>query len=498
MAVRLRRRTGSPVGGRQEAALPPRDWLGRGGFMGLPWVAFPRHLAGLVLAVRVYGLSAIWLFCASQYFLWQLPLVLLRLLPDGGRAYRRACTLYDRYAQPAVLALPYSWCGLRVWTSQPALLATVPDLGSSVFMTNHSSRIDWIIGLLMGQVLEPRVRVGFVAEITTMLMPVFGWSRGLFGDIFLRRTFHRDGPRITRNIEKFHASGVDRVLFLAPEGAIVDPGVPRDLEYVAQCGHFLEKLGRTPFGYVLTPRYKGMQLIAAHAPDACFSVTMSFVCKAADGGPDDVVVDPATKAVRGGFFCTRPLSDPKRTIPDLHTVFRGGLHVFCHIAKADGAKLGAAADGDDVRDVLLDDYARKDALLEAFHETGKYDIAQEENDPDYDMVQLPVDHVRMNGALATILGLSYLVLTCVAGWTTQRVLSVSFASIATLFLAHAVTHYHAEQISGASRESLMFETVFKMLMQKAMGKLDHGGTSSSPAPDAPSPAAKLAGAVKAL
>ena len=271
--------------------------------------------------------------------------------------------------------------------------------------------------------------------------------------------------------------------------------MPRDLEYVAQCGHFLENLGRRPFGYVLTPRYKGMQLIAAHAPDACFSVTMSFVCKAADGGPDDVVVDPATKAVRGGFFCTRPLSDPKRTIPDLHTVFRGGLHVFCHIAKADGAKLGATADGDDVRDVLLDDYARKDALLEAFHETGKYETTK---DPDYDMVQLPVDHVRMNGALATILGLSYLVLTCVAGWTTQRVLSVSFASIATLFLAHAVTHYHAEQISGASRESLMFETVLKMLMQKAMGKLDHGGASSSPAPDAPSPAAKLAGAVKAL
>ena len=136
------------------------------------------------------------------------------------------------------LAVPFSWCGLRVWTSQPELLATVPLKGSSVFMTNHGSRIDWIIGLLMGQVVSPRVRVGFVAEITTMLMPVFGWSRGLFGDIFLRRTFHRDGPRITRNIESFHAAGVDRVLFLAPEGAIVDPGVPRDSEYIDQCGAF--------------------------------------------------------------------------------------------------------------------------------------------------------------------------------------------------------------------------------------------------------------------
>ena len=87
----------------------------------------------------------------------------------------------------------------------------------------------------MGSTLEPQVRVGFCAEFTTMLMPIFGWSRGLFGDIFLRRTFHRDGPRILDNIKSFQEAKVDRVIFLAPEGAIVDPGVEKDAEYVQQC-----------------------------------------------------------------------------------------------------------------------------------------------------------------------------------------------------------------------------------------------------------------------
>lgn len=461
--------------------------------MGLPWVAFPRHLAGFVLACRVYALSALWLSVAFQYFVWQLPLLVFLLVPDGGRLYKRASTAYDACAMWGQLAVPFSWCGLRVWTSQPELLATVPLKGSSVFMTNHGSRIDWIIGLLMGQVVSPRVRVGFVAEITTMLMPVFGWSRGLFGDIFLRRTFHRDGPRITRNIESFHAAGVDRVLFLAPEGAIVDPGVPRDSEYIDQCGAFLRKLGRPALKYVLTPRYKGMQLIASHAPDNLFSVTMSFVARG-DAGEGPVVVDPETSAVSGGFACTRPLADAKRVVPDLHTVFSGGLNVFCHIHKSDGAKLSADAPGAVVRDALLDDYARKDALLETFHRTGRYDA----RDPAYTMTCLPVDHLRMNAMLCFLPSLSFAFLVFVAGWTPARVVSFSTTAFLGLFLLHAATHYHAEQISGASRESLVGETLLKMLMQKWMGKLDHGGASSAAEPAPPTAAAKLAGAVKSL
>ena len=453
-----------------------RDWLGRGGLMGFPWAAFPSNLSSILLSVRVYFLSAVWLAVAFQYFVWQLPLLALLLIPDGGATYKRAATIYDAFAQPAVLAVPFSWCGFRVWTASPGELYSVPKTGSAVFMTNHSSRIDWLIGLLVGQTIRPVVRVGFVAEFTTMLMPVFGWSRGLFGDIFLRRTFHRDAGRIKENIKSFHRACVDRILFLAPEGAIVDPGVERDAEYVANCRRFCRDLGRGAMEYVLTPRYKGMQLIALHAPKGIFSVTMTFVCPDAAGKCP--VVNPKTHEVSGGYFCTRPLDDPDRIIPDLHTIFRGGLQVFTQIVQCDGDRI---LDGDRVRDALLDDYERKDALLKAFYTTGKYA-------PDAELHELPINHARMNGTVVALLSMSAAFLVGVCQWTALEVVRFSTTSFLALFTLHAVTHIYAEQISGASRESLVFETILKALMQWWMGgKLDHGGTSKAKTPKSPPP-----------
>lgn len=463
-------------------ALEPRDWLGRGGLMGNPWDAFPADVneqeqvhrkrmrnraPALVLRLKVYFLASVWLSVAFLYFLWQLPLLLLHLIPDGGALYKRACTHYDRLVQPAILAVPFSWCGFRVWCCTPAELRRVPACGSSVFMTNHGSRVDWLVGLLMGSTLEPQVRVGFCAEFTTMLMPIFGWSRGLFGDIFLRRTFHRDGPRILDNIKSFKEAKVDRVIFLAPEGAIVDPGVEKDAEYVQQCSKFMLDHDRRPLKYLLTPRYKGMQLVTTHNPEGIFSVTMAFVCR----DKDSVQVDELTGAARGGCLCSRPLDDPARVIPDLHTIFRGGLHVFTHIVKVPGEKM-SNDDPKGVRDTLLDDYARKDALLQTFRETGAYS-----SDPEQYM--LPIRHVRMNATLVLLAAWTCWVAKFVLGWSLRVVMRRVGISFVVLFLMHAFTHLHAERISGASRESLLFETVLKMLMQRWMGgKLDHGGASS--------------------
>jgi len=463
--------------------LEPRDWLGRGGLMGNPWDAFPAskdetsvsHLQrmwnrapALYLRLKVYFLASVWLSVAFLYFLWQLPLLVLHVIPDGGATYKRACTHYDRFVQPAILAVPFSWCGFRVWCCTPSQLKEVPRCGSSVFMTNHHSRVDWLVGLLMGSILGPPVRVGFCAEFTTMLMPIFGWSRGLFGDIFLRRTFHRDEKRIRSNIRSFKDASVDRVLFLAPEGAIVDPGVAKDAEYVAQCDKFMGDHGRQPLKYLLTPRYKGMQLVAKHNPRGIFSVTMAFVCKDTDA----VKVDPLTGQASGGCLCSRPLDDPARVIPDLHTIFRGGLHCFTHILHVDGDRLKETSPGSEVRDALLDDYARKDALLHTFRETGSFGCE--------DQYMLPVRHVRMNATVLFMTGWTGLFLKLGLGWSLRVVCRRVGVSFFMLFLLHAFTHIHAERISGASRESLLFETVIKMLMQRWMGgKLDHGGASSA-------------------
>ena len=125
-----------------------------------------------------------------------------------------------------------------------------------------------------------------------------------------------------------------------------------------------------------------------------------------------------------------------------------------------------------VRDTLLDDYARKDALLQTFRETGAYS-----SDPEQYM--LPIRHMRMNLTLVLIAAWTCGVAKFILGWSLRVVGRRVGMSFVVLFLMHAFTHLHAERISGASRESLLFETVLKMLMQRWMGgKLDHGGASS--------------------
>ncbi|KAJ8614050.1 hypothetical protein CTAYLR_005841 [Chrysophaeum taylorii] len=457
-------------GAPKQQTLETRDWLGRGGLMGLPWIAFPSHLAGMMMRVRVYAMSALWLLIAVQYFAWQLPLTVLLLVPDCGAAYKRASTWFDRLAQPAILAVPYSWCGLRVHTSQYALMTSMAARGNALVMTNHCSRIDWIVGMLLGHVLTPKIRIGFVAEITTMLMPVFGWSRLLFGDVFLRRAFHRDGARIRANVSSFHEAGVDRMMFVAPEGAIVDPGVPKDEDYVKQCRAFARALGREGLKFLLTPRYKGIQLLALHAPDAVFSVTMTFRCRSTVGPKRDVEIDASGKAT-GGELCTRALDDPRRVVPDLHTIFRGGLHVFCHIHRL---HLSPEASSAKVRDSLIADYERKDRLLATFERHGKFD----HTDAAYVMSALPIAHARMNFALLVHSALSAYVVSCF-GVDASSLASGLFMAWVVVSLLHAVTHLYAERISGASRESLIFETLLKTLIEFTAGKLDHGSSSSS-------------------
>lgn len=66
----------------------------------------------------------------------------------------------------------------------------------------------------------------------------------------------QDGPRILKNIRGFAAAGIERLIMLAPEGTIADPGVAADEAYVAECRKFMAALGKPPMEYLLTPRYK--------------------------------------------------------------------------------------------------------------------------------------------------------------------------------------------------------------------------------------------------
>ena len=251
-------------------------------------------------------LTAMWVFVILWYLV---PLVLflpLTFIPRVGYTwYRRICGYCELWAVPAVMCIPFSWCSSTLHIQNYAGFQQLKSQGNSLLLSTHCSRIDWLIGEYLGMLGDRAVRVNFVAEMTIGLLPIIGWTRVLFGDILVMRAFHKDGPRIQANIEGFHASGVERLIFLAPEGFIADPGCAVGDKYIRDCEAFMADLGLARLTHVLTPRYKGMQVFVKHAPGNVGSCAMSFV----EGYP---TLDPATGAWRGGDPATLSLATPGR------------------------------------------------------------------------------------------------------------------------------------------------------------------------------------------
>ena len=191
-----------------------------------------------MLPIKAYALSTLWLLVATQGLIWHL-IICVPFMLGGFTPYRRVCSLYNWLIQPGFLAVPFSWAGNKVWCHAEHWLETLSHPGSTILMCNHSGRIDPLIGALFAMALGKRI--GYVSEITHIILPVFGWGRVLYEDIFLRRTFHRDRPRIGANIAAFKASKVERLMMICPEGAITDPGCAKDAVYIKNCAAFMQK-----------------------------------------------------------------------------------------------------------------------------------------------------------------------------------------------------------------------------------------------------------------
>jgi hypothetical protein len=56
-------------------------------------------------------------------------------------------------------------------------------------------------------------------------MPVIGWYRNIVcEDVFVDRSFNVDKINIAKNLHDFHDSNTERMLYLSPEGVVVDYG----------------------------------------------------------------------------------------------------------------------------------------------------------------------------------------------------------------------------------------------------------------------------------
>jgi len=444
------------------------------------------------LDIVVLFLTALWLF---MVFIYVVPLVLLLplvLVPKiGPILYQKWAGWYDFYGRQMCMCIPFVWCSCRVhWVADSYdSFMECKEMGNSLILSNHSSRIDWLVGIWTGLCGRPPTnkpmqfssspRVNFVAEVTTALLPVIGWSRFLFGDILLQRAFHKDGPRILRNIKRFHDSDIQRCIFLAPEGAIADPGVAEDEAYIRNCQEFMTDMGKEPFRYVLTPRYKGMTTFVTHAPESVASVTMAFI----EGYP---TINAQSGVAEGGNLCTRSLDSPDRKIPDLFTLFTGGLHVF-----VDFRRIQVSTDPKEVdkqgesliKTQLVEDQAKKDKILEHFEKYRRFP-----------KVKLGSDVVIMQPTPSTIqtcIWLNFLQLLFFFGsaflcslmfQVTLFEMLLNYRNMFLLFFAINSISYQSGKwaANGISRESLVGETAFKAVVFRLIGRsANQGGKQSN-------------------
>ena len=398
----------------------------------------------------VIMLTSIWLAIIFQYLVPMLLLIPVACIPYVGKTlYRHITGAYERWARLSVMAIPFSWCGLRVSFKDYRCFLRLKAGGNGLLLSSHCSRIDWLIGVFLsalhegdGVVEGHTARVGFVAEATTALMPVIGWSRLLFGDIFITRAFHKDGPRIESNIETFHRSGIERLIFLAPEGFIADPGSEVGDKYIADCESFMTKAGQKPMTHLLTPRYKGMQYFIKHAPNNVGACAMAFV----SGHPS---IDAKSGVVVGGVNETKALRSPERSIPDLHSIFKGGLSVFVSM-HALPFKPGLG--GEEIRETLIADQVVKDADLRFFDEHRKYPGMADGDSWDH----IAVPHLRFNAVLVAHTGLTLLSWWYGFGIPIATGITRIGYGIGFIMAMHGISHGLATlSTGGQSRESLV-------------------------------------------
>ena len=191
---------------------------------------------------------------------------------------------------------------------------------------------------------------------------------------------------------------------------------------------------------------------------------------------DDLRIE-ANGTVSGGTLCTRRLRDAARVVPDIHTVFGGGLHVFCETQflelPADTAATNDATHARRVRDALLDDYARKDALVAHFDQHRTFPHVSSADD----WAPLPVPHIAMNLTILAYLAIG-VAATQLALWIDTLAALVLIATVwASLIGLHAISHMLGVAISGYDRESLPGESAFKAGFEYVNSGLNHGSRS---------------------
>ncbi|GMH70283.1 hypothetical protein TrRE_jg10717 [Triparma retinervis] len=390
----------------------------------------------LVMAFSHASLCALCVNVAFDLILWGLPAYIL-LLPLSKRTFRRYMGGLINYTTPIVFNLPMVLSGTTFHCDSLELLRQCKQT-NALMLANHGSRIDWMMGMYVGYIADPfRARVGFVCERVIQYMPLIGWYRKIVcEDVFVDRSFKVDKINISANLNDFHDDNIERMLFLSPEGVVVDFG-ERDMQYMQACRDFCMEFGVKPFDYVLTPRYKGQTVLVEHVKHGgtITSVTMAFV--------------------RDGKLLNCEMWSKERVIPDIYTLCAGlggsPVHIFINIEE-----LNFKADSD-IKTIMMQDYVRKDNLLREWHnllKAGKLD-EMKSRFTQFKSNFWSAQFVQVLHGLQLYLFASYF-----------DVIPQLVRGVTYMFLFIAFSHTLGWIMNGTSMESVPFETGIKAVLMK--------------------------------
>jgi hypothetical protein len=371
--------------------------------------------------------------------------VLQLVSPSVFRSYMTALI---NYTTPIVFNQPMILSGTVLHCDSMDLFENKVKLQNSLMLANHGSRIDWMIGMYVGYQRSyalakkaARVRVGFVCERVIKYMPVIGWYRNVVcEDVFVDRSFNVDKINISTNLQSFHDSHTERMLFLSPEGVVVDYG-ERDRQYMAACKDFCREFGMEPFDYVLTPRYKGQTVLVEHLDK---------------GG---TIISITTAFVRDGKLLNCEMDSNKRVIPDIYNLLTGiggsPVMIYINLEEMHFTKES------DIKTIMMKDYERKNALLKKWHgmlEGGKREQFE---------AQFPAFKPHFwNAQLIQFLHAAQII----AFRSFFGVLSGFFKYAAGLFSLICLSHTIGTLMNTTSMESVPFETAIKAVLMRVSAR----------------------------
>lgn len=406
--------------------------------------------------------ASVTFLCMNVMFdlvIFGIPLFLLNAIGIlQSTAFYKLTSMIINWTTPIVYGIPMVLSGTKLYIDNIDILLDSKST-DSLLLANHGSRIDWMVAMFLGHLTTldkhpcKRCRVGFVCEALIQLMPLIGWYRKIIcNDIFVWRSFDKDADTIKKNIAQFKSSDEHRMLFLSPEGVVVDHG-EKDMNYVHECRSFCKNLGYKPFEYVLTPRYKG---------------TTCLLDQIAEGGP---FVSACLVFIREGKLLNCQLLSSERIIPDIYDLNQGitgkEISIYVHVRPME-VKIGHDFDA---KEALMEEYLWKDSIL------AQWDEHLKGGNLSNSFAQFTEVEKNRNETLTNHL---LHVIVMVGMSITFNVLDVLIKMFCWIFVCVSFTHTAGWLVNESSMESVPFETGIKAfitfiisLKQKHMNHKKH-------------------------